>query len=230
MRTRRMGRREALGVLGGAGAVLALDCGGDPAASDNVTSSSGTATSNGQCAVTPSEAAGPFPSLTDVFRSDIREGKPGSPLTLTIKVVNASDGCSPVAGADVEIWHVDATGQYSEYGAQSGQTFLRGIQTTGSSGKVVFTTIYPGWYQGRATHIHAEVKVGGASRKVTQIAFPESVNDAVHRSGVYASRGINPIVNMADGILADSLAAEIVTPSGDPASGYRATFQVGIAG
>ena len=193
------------------------------------TTSNTTASTNGSCAVTPSETAGPFPSLTDMFRSDIRGGKTGTLLTLTIKVVNANSACAPVAGANVEIWHVDAAGDYSQYGAQAGQTFLRGIQTTNASGEVVFTTIYPGWYQGRATHIHAEVTIGGVSRKVTQIAFPESVNATVHRSGVYASRGTNPISNAGDGIFADSLASEIVTPAGDPASGYAATFQIGIA-
>jgi protocatechuate 3,4-dioxygenase beta subunit len=163
-----------------------------------------------------------------MFRMDIREGKQGTPLTLTVKVVNAASACAPVSGAAVEIWHVDAAGDYSQYGTQRAATFLRGIQTTNASGEVVFTTIYPGWYQGRATHIHLEVSLNGQSRKVTQIAFPESVNDSVHRSGVYASRGTNPIANASDGIFADSLASEIVTPAGSAASGYAATFQVGI--
>jgi hypothetical protein len=118
---------------------------------------------------------------------------------------------------------------YSQYGSQAGQTYLRGIQTTNANGEVTFTTIYPGWYQGRATHIHLEVTIGGVSRKVTQIAFPEGVNNTVHGTGVYASRGSNPISNTADNIFADSLASELVTPTGDPASGYAAAFQVGIA-
>src|SRR5262245_36278409 len=200
MTNRKIARREALGLMGGAGVALAFGCGNSSTtpASEN----SSVIETNGACAVTPTETAGPFPSLTDLFRADIREGKPGTRLTLTIKVVNASSGCSPVAGADVEIWHVDAAGDYSEYGSQASETFLRGIQTTDAGGQVVFTTIYPGWYQGRATHIHAEVQVAGVSRKVTQIAFPESVNDAVHHSGAYASRGSNPIVNAADGIFA----------------------------
>jgi protocatechuate 3,4-dioxygenase beta subunit len=218
--------------MGTAGAALLLGCGGGSptSASD---SGSGTTTgsptsSNGVCGVTPQETAGPFPSLQQFFRSDIREGKPGSVLALTILVVNAANGCAPVSGANVEIWHVDAAGNYSEYGTQTAETYLRGIQTTSPAGTVVFTTIYPGWYQGRATHIHVEVKVGGVSRKVTQIAFPESINAVVHRSGVYASRGANPMSNASDGIFADSLSSEIITPTGEPAAGYAATFQVGI--
>jgi protocatechuate 3,4-dioxygenase beta subunit len=84
---------------------------------------------------------------------------------------------------------------------------------------VNFTTIYPGWYQGRATHIHAEVTIAGRSVKATQIAFPESVNATVQTSGAYASRGTNPISNARDGIFADSPSAELVTPAGSPAGG-----------
>jgi protocatechuate 3,4-dioxygenase beta subunit len=163
-----------------------------------------------------------------MFRSDVREGKSGTPLTLTLKVVNVNNGCAAVSGADVEIWHCDERGDYSQYGSASAATFLRGIQTTNSSGEVTFTTNYPGWYQGRATHIHIEVTIGGRSVKVTQIAFPESINNTVHATGVYASRGSNPMANLADGIFADSLGSELVTPLGSPSSGYTALFQVGI--
>lgn len=155
----------------------------------------------------------------------------GSPsaAVLTIKVVNANSSCAPVANASVEIWHVDAAGNYSEYGSQANQTYLRGIQTTNTSGEVTFTTIYPGWYQGRATHIHLEVTIAGRSVKATQFAFPEAVNNAVHGSGVYASRGNNPLSNLSDGIFADSLSSKLVTPVGSSTSGYAATFQVGIS-
>jgi protocatechuate 3,4-dioxygenase beta subunit len=163
-----------------------------------------------------------------MFRSDVRENRQGTALTLTIKVVNVSNACAAEAGADVEIWHVDAAGDYSQYGSQTAATSLRGIQTTNASGEVTFTTIYPGWYQGRATHIHLEVTMGGRSIKVTQMAFPESVNNTVHASGVYASRGTNPMSHQSDGIFSDSLASEIVTPAGSPSSGYTAAFQVGV--
>ena len=124
---------------------------------------------------------------------------------------------------------MDAAGDYSQYGTQTTQTFLRGIQTTNSNGEVTFTTIYPGWYQGRATHIHVEVTIGGRSVKVTQIAFPEAINNTVYTSGAYASRGSNPISNQSDGIFADSLASEIVTPGGSVAGGFTASFQVALS-
>src|SRR6476660_3202354 len=231
MSNRKVGRREALGVMGAAGAALAFGCGGSPTSPDTSTSTSTTTTgsTNAACAVTPTETAGPYPSLTDIFRSDIRDGKTGTLLTLTVKVVNVTAACAAVANANVEVWHCDSAGNYSEYGTQTTQTYLRGIQTTNSNGEVTFTTIYPGWYQGRATHIHLEVTINGVSRKVTQIAFPESVNNTVYRSGVYASRGSNPTSNLADGIFADSLSAELVTPSGDAVNGYTASCQVGVS-
>ena len=216
-----LARREMLGVLGAASAALVMGC------SESPTSSSG-GSSSGACAVTPSETAGPFPSLTDLVRSDIRDGRTGVQLTLTLKVVNVSNGCTAVSGANVEIWHCDVSGNYSQYGTQVGQTFLRGIQTTNSTGEVTFTTIYPGWYQGRATHIHAEVTVNNVVVKVSQMACPEAIYSAVYTSANYASRGLNPTPNSADGILADSLADELVTVSGSPAAGYTASWQIGI--
>ena len=230
-------RREALALLGAAaGAALAVGCGADAATPTGPSSSStgGSTpptggTTNTACAVTPNETVGPYPSVTDLFRSDIREDRAGTPLTLTITVVNTNSGCTPVAGANVEIWQCDATGNYSQYGNQTTRTYLRGIQTTDASGQVTFTTIYPGWYQGRATHIHVEVVRNGASAKVTQIAFPESANAAVYGSGVYASRGPNPTSNTRDMVFADGFNSELAAVSGDPASGMSATFQVGIA-
>jgi protocatechuate 3,4-dioxygenase beta subunit len=230
MRNRTIGRREAIGFLGGAAALAAAACGGSGSTSPSGTPSSDPVTgTNGSCAVTPSETVGPFPSLGDFVRGDIREGKAGTPLALTIRVVNVNNGCAAIAGAQVEIWHVDAAGNYSQYGSQAAQTFLRGIQTTDAGGLVTFTTNYPGWYQGRATHIHAEVTINGRAVKATQIAFPESVNATVHTSGAYASRGTNPIANAADGIFADSLSAELVTPAGSPSGGYSATFPIAVA-
>ena len=117
----RLTRREALGMLGVTGAALSLArCGETPTSPSTVEAAATTTTgTNAACAVSPSETVGPYPSLTDLLRSDIREGKSGAPLTLTISVVNVNNGCSPVAGANVEIWQCDADGHYSQY-AQPG--------------------------------------------------------------------------------------------------------------
>jgi len=215
-------------MFGAAGAALAFGCAADTPTSPATTTTTPT-DSIASCAVTPTETIGPYPSLTDLIRSDIREGKSGTPVTLTITVVNVNNSCSAVANANVEIWQCDAAGNYSEYGTQRAATYLRGIQTTNASGQVTFTTIYPGWYQGRATHIHVEVVLNGASVKVTQLGFPESINAAVYGAGVYASRGANPTSNASDMVFADSIASELATVAGDPANGYTATFRIGIS-
>jgi protocatechuate 3,4-dioxygenase beta subunit len=221
-----------MAILGAAGAAAAIGCSSESAGSPvgpTTGTSTGAGTTNATCAVTPTETVGPYPSLTGLFRSDIRESKSGTTLTLMITVVNTSNSCSPVAGVNVEIWQCDSTGNYSQYGTQTAQTYLRGIQTTNANGEVTFTTIYPGWYMGRATHIHVEVTQNGVSRKVTQIAFPEATNNEVYASGVYASRGVNPTKNTGDGIFADSIDQELATVSGNPSGGYGAAFRVGYA-
>jgi protocatechuate 3,4-dioxygenase beta subunit len=234
--TKRLSRREALGVLGAAGAVLSVACSETPTSPTPTTSTTTptatptpTPTNSTQCVVSPNETVGPYPSRADFFRSDIREGKPGLALVLNMTVVNANNACAAVANANVEIWQCDVTGNYSQYGSETSRTYLRGIQTTDANGRVTFTTIYPGWYQGRATHIHVEVTVNGRSVKVTQIAFPEEVSAAVYRTGEYASRGQNPTTNARDNVFSDGVNEELVALVGDTTSGYAGTFQIGVA-
>jgi protocatechuate 3,4-dioxygenase beta subunit len=234
----RLTRREALGVLGTVGASVVAACGGEtPTSPTAVTPTpAGTTTpttGSAACVVSPSETAGPYPSLTHLMRSDIREGSAGLPLVLVLTVVNVNNTCSPVANASVEIWQCDAAGHYSQY-SQPGydgraQTYLRGIQTTDSAGRVTFTTVYPGWYAGRATHIHVEVTINGRSVKVTQIAFPEAVNAQVYSTAAYASRGNNPTSNASDMVFADSLSSELAVMTGDTTTGFTGTYTVGVA-
>jgi protocatechuate 3,4-dioxygenase beta subunit len=166
------------------------------------------------------------------FRRDITEGRPGLPLTLTMTIVNAANGCTPVANANVEVWQCDASGNYSEYPQPgfngTGQTVLRGIQTTDANGQATFTTIYPGWYAGRATHIHVEIFVNGVSVKTTQIAFPEDISAGVYTTGVYASKGQNPTRNSSDNVFSDGTTNEMATVAGSTASSYTATISLGV--
>lgn len=234
--TARLTRRDLLGLLGGASAALAASCGESPTAPTSTATNTGTTSTttttsgaSGACVVSPSETIGPYPSITDFVRSDIRETRPGLPLTLTIAVVNTNSACTPVAGAVVDIWQCDAGGNYSQYGNERTASYLRGLQTTDASGSVTFVTIYPGWYQGRATHIHVEVTVNGRLAKVTQIAFPEDLSAQVYRTGVYAAGGQNPTTNARDNVFSDGVTNELITiTGGDTSGGYRATFQVGV--
>jgi protocatechuate 3,4-dioxygenase beta subunit len=244
-----MNRRDAMEAIAafGAAALGLVGCARSttsPSTQSSMTSGSatGAATSNSaaaaSCAVTPEETGGPYPDKLGLiktpafFRSDVTEGKSGLPLTLKLTVVSGTS-CTPVAGAFVEIWQCDAAGDYSEYSQPgfdgTGQTFLRGLQTTDAAGLVTFRTVYPGWYSGRATHIHVEVFVNGTTVKTTQVAFPESVTSAVYKTGVYASHGQNPTGNSSDNVFSDGTDREMATLAGDTASGYTATLTIAVA-
>lgn len=228
----RLSRREALGMLSVAGAMLSAACSGQTPTSPTATTTPATTTpptSTTTCTVTPSETAGPFPSITLPVRSDVREDRTGLLLTLAVSVVNTNAACAPVTNASVEIWQCDAAGNYSEYGNLTSSTWLRGIQPVDSGGIARFTTVYPGWYGGRATHIHLEVFVNNQSVKTTQLAFPEDVNSAVYASGVYAARGQNLTKNTNDNVFSDGVTSQLATLTGNTSSGYAATFTVGIA-
>lgn len=238
-RSHRLNRRQALSLIGSA-SLAGVACSSTPTSpttpsSGGATTTPGTGTSTtppvsgAQCAVSPTETVGPFPSLGDYVRRNITDGKPGVPLSLTIAVVNVAAACAPVAGAVVDVWQCDHEGTYSEYGTGRGQTFLRGIQTADAQGQVTFETVYPGWYQGRATHIHVEVLVGGRSVKVTQIAFPEDITAAVYRTGVYAAKGQNTTTNARDNVFADGVTLQMLSLAGSPTAGYSGMFTVGVS-
>src|SRR4051794_29166463 len=111
------------------------------------------------CILTPEMTEGPYYVPNEAVRRNITEGKSGTALRLHLTVVSAST-CKPIKGAAVDIWHADATGVYSGVQGNTG-TFLRGVQRTDRNGLAVFDTIYPGWYHGRAVHIHVKVHVAG---------------------------------------------------------------------
>ena len=117
---------------------------------------------------------------------DITEGKTDLPLKLTLNIVNVNNGCAPILTPMVYVWHCDKDGYYSGYNQNGAdlrsQTFLRGVQTTDTSGRAIFNTIYPGWYPGRATHIHFRVYLALDLQATSQLAFPDSVQRVSSRS------------------------------------------------
>jgi len=131
-------------------------------------------------------------------------------------------------GAHVDIWHCDKDGNYSEYGNHpmqrndmTAEHFLRGRQTADTNGHVSFLSIYPGWYHGRAPHIHLEIfDNSGRSLLVTQVAFPEDVSKKIYSSSLYASRGQADTPNDRDTIFADSLSEQIGTVTGNINDGF----------
>jgi protocatechuate 3,4-dioxygenase beta subunit len=189
-------RRSLLGLGGlfaaalGAGAAKATQSGG-PA---------GVASGGVSCVLSPEMTEGPYYIDGEKLRRDITDGKPGTRLDLALKVVDAST-CRPLKGAVVDIWHCDAGGVYSGFGAgSSNPTFLRGLQKTDAAGVAHFRTIYPGWYPGRTVHIHVKVHVGGNVVHTGQLFFSDSVTDAAYRKSPYNKRPNRSPRNPGDAI------------------------------
>src|SRR4051812_33720889 len=137
------------------------------------------------CVLTPEQTEGPYYIAGEKFRRNITEGRPGVPLLLRLRVVDAST-CKPIRGATVDIWHADAAGAYSGFGAGAGnRTFMRGIQRTDVHGLARFRSVYPGWYQGRTVHIHVKVHVAGNVVHTGQLYFPDKLTDRVFRRAPY---------------------------------------------
>ncbi len=250
-----LSRREVLALFGATGAAVLAGCAPGLTSSTSPTSipslptivpsqalsvaTSGTLPS---CIVRPALTEGPYFVDEKINRSDIRSDpsdgsvKDGAPLNLTLRVsqINGS-GCIPLAGAQVDIWHCDALGVYSDASDPSfntkGKKFLRGYQVTDANGTVQFTTIYPGWYQGRAVHIHFKIRTDPNSNTgyefTSQWFFDESLTDQVHSQQPYAAKGQRTLKNDGDGIFQQS-GGQTLLAAAKSGDGYAATFDIGL--
>lgn len=159
------------------------------------------------CFLTPQSIEGPYYLDPRLVRAQIAEGRTGVPLRVDLRVIDGAT-CKPSERARVDIWHADAQGIYSGYERQGdkqdlstvGQKFLRGTQFTNREGAVSFETIYPGWYTGRATHIHFKVLLDDRNVLTGQMYFPDAVNEFIYANiPAYGDR-LNPraVVNAND--------------------------------
>ena len=234
-----MQRKEFLKMLGFGAMIMPLTAAcskdNDPVSTESANTASGTPSNtatSGTCTSSPSETAGPFPTKnpSSLVLTDIRVDRTGIEMAATLTIQNKNNGCAALAGALVDIWHCDKDGYYSEYGGTGMQStnftavhFLRGRQTTDSNGQVAFKTIFPGWYSGRAPHIHVHIYDStGKSLLVTQIAFPTDICNTVYTTATqFYTRGKQDTSNERDGVFSDSLAAELSTITGSVASGFQ---------
>jgi protocatechuate 3,4-dioxygenase beta subunit len=242
-------RREVLALMGttGAAAFLAACTPGGSGASAGASSaasaaataaaSAAIATALPACVVAPELTEGPYYVDVDLDRSDIRsntgDGAVSEGATLVLDwVVSGADGsaCMPMEGVIVDVWHCDALGVYSGVQGDSGN-FLRGFQRTDATGHASFTTIYPGWYQGRAVHIHFKIRTDPEAEAgfefTSQLFFDDDFSRAVYQTGVYAQNGPQDQPNSSDGIFNQSGGATLlsVAQEGD---GYKATFPIAV--
>lgn len=198
-----------------------------------------TDTISGTCTATASETAGPFPtkSPAELVSNDITLDRPGNKLMMKITIRNKNNNCEALSDALVDIWHCDAAGSYSEYGGSGMQStnyqnvhFLRGRQTTNANGLVTFTSIYPGWYSGRAPHIHVHIyNASGKSLLVTQIAFPEEISKVVYAQGVYAGHGQADTTNARDNVFNDGVSTEMATVTGSVSGTFELTHAIVVS-
>jgi protocatechuate 3,4-dioxygenase beta subunit len=191
------------------------------------------------CVVVPALTEGPYYVDEKLERSDIRPdtstGKAVEGAVLTLDwLVSKVDGtaCVPLEGVLVDVWHCDALGEYSDVGSEQGHDFLRGYQHTDANGRAAITTIYPGWYQGRAVHIHFKIRtdpaaVTGGFEFTSQLFFDDAFSAKVYSIGVYAVKGTPDTPNASDGIYQQSQGMTLldVVPDGDA---YKATFELAV--
>ena len=246
-------RREILGLLGGSALVAACAPIGAPTlpsatagvATAPVAAGSAAVAVLPSCVVRPALTEGPYFVDEKLNRSDIRSdpgtnaSKPGMPLALTFLVSRVSgSACAALAGATVDVWHCDALGVYSDatdpnFGSTKGTKFLRGYQTTDANGMAKFTTIWPGWYQGRAVHVHFKIRAAAANGKISdftsQLFFDETLNDQIFAQAPYTQKGgAGRLRNEGDGIFQGGGGKLTLAPT-KVADGYAATFDIGLA-
>ena len=180
------------------------------------------------CVLTPELTEGPYYVPGEKLRRNVTAGKPGTPLLLELAVLSVAS-CKPIGNATVEIWHCDALGAYSgAIAGNPGTNFLRGAQKTSANGTATFQTIYPGWYPGRAVHIHVKVHVAGQVVHTGQLFFPAAVTAAVYRTAPYRSHGSTPDTpNASDAIFRNGGDKGMLALKRS-GSGYAATVAMGV--
>jgi protocatechuate 3,4-dioxygenase beta subunit len=206
-------------------------------------SGSGSSSGSGSCTVTNSETDGPYPLYSSrgsaIQRVDITDGKTGIPLNITIIIKNTNNSCDVLSNARVDIWHCDKDGYYSGYsnsgylGTQnnSALVFCRGLQYTDTNGQVKFTSVYPGWYTGRITHIHVQIYVNNVLKLTTQIAFPQDITTTVYNTSLYSGHGQNSSVSSfsADNVFSDGTANELAAVTANSSGGYDLAHTIYVA-
>ncbi|WP_105971388.1 intradiol ring-cleavage dioxygenase [Streptomyces geranii] len=216
--------------------------------SSTTTEDSSTSTTASVCVLNAEVTEGPYSLDGALVREDIREDKEGFEVQYTFTVVDVANDCAPLAGALVEIWHADALGEYSGFVGKNGHTeadngtFLRGGVLTDANGQANITSIWPGHYVSRCTHVHMQVHTdvtltdtsytGGEVIHTGQLFFDEAINTEIQATSPYSANTTRETTLSNDSIYDDGGASSgllTLTALGSSVSdGYKATLTVGV--
>ena len=237
-----MSRRQWLGWLAVAGAGTLVGCGGGAAGTTTTTTTTSSSGSS-SCVLSPALTIGPYFVDEKLNRSDLTTDTSdlnvtqATPLTLAITVQQySSSGCSALPGAQVDLWHADAGGKYSDENSEgtSGESYLRGYQITDANGLVTFRTIVPGWYSGRTVHIHAMVRLFDSSGNQTfewetQFFFDPALTLEIMATAPYNTRGRPDTSNSQDGIYSQSGGKTLLTlTKNSDGTEYSSSITLGV--
>lgn len=244
----RFSRRNVLSFIGGTAVVSLMGCLRKQSAFSEPTSFSESKKSLAQsvatpaCVVKPEQTEGPYFVDEQLNRSDIRSDpsdgsvKAGVPLQLVFQISQVGNGtCTPVSGAIVDVWHCDAEGVYSDVNESRfntvGKKFLRGYQVTDANGMAQFMTIYPGWYPGRAVHIHFKIRTHSAPQQssefTSQLYFDDALTDQIYTQPPYVAERQRRRNNQ-DGIYQNG-GEQLTLQVTQAAEGYIGRFAIGLA-
>jgi len=237
-------RRDTLRLLGAAGATALIGWRAERGVGPAGKLAPVVEASQLSCVARPQLTEGPYFVDEGLNRSDIRTDpttgavSAGQLLVLNFNVSRVSgNSCTALPGAYIDIWHCDAAGSYSDVRDAGfdtrGRKYLRGYQVTDTGGAARFQTIYPGWYSGRAVHIHFKIRLFTGSEETyeftSQLFFDDSLTDQVHAQSPYNSKGSRDTRNSRDGIY-NGGGSRLLLNVSQSGQGYAATFNIGLEG
>lgn len=182
---------------------------------------------NSSCVLSPEVTQGPYYVDGEYVRENTIEDQEGVELILDTQVIDMAT-CDPVTDAMIEIWHCNSTGVYSGVVASGNgdssdltnidKTFLRGLQPTDAEGVAQFTTLFPGHYTSRATHIHVLAHFNGTSypngtynggyvSHVGQLFFDQDLITLVEATAPYSTNTQEITLTADDSIFSEEAAS-----------------------
>lgn len=205
----------------------------------------------------PEETAGPYPGdgsngqniLTEsgIVRSDITTSigdasgvAEGVPVTVKLRIYDLDgEAATPLEGAALYIWHATREGEYSMYSSSvASENYLRGVQVADADGRVEFTTIFPGCYDGRWPHMHFEVYRSSEDAttyqnklRTSQLALPQDACETVYSTAAGYETSVDNLARItldSDMVFSDGYSLQMAKTTGSVDEGYTVSLGVPV--